>query len=353
MRKLSAKSDSFFAVFKDSQISPVKVVFNVLGKNKITFSDGSNENATCLNCLSPLCTFYEEDEITLKALPEMPYNNSNKVCPTDAITSDHNGFPTINENQCIGCGMCISRCPYGAIEWEEKKAKISRSDSQMYTWVKDLSKEDFITRNRKFLEATHEIISSSLSKEFFTGLYKLTIEMCKKINGFDNLFVRNLLINIGLKNKVRAVGNNDIRFDLLGEFDNKIIVGEIGLNGIDILEEPRALLDDVAILIARYQIEKRRLIPIIVTLTFPNKRSDVYEVIADIKKILAIEIKTLPFHLLIILNLCQTKIDLSEFFELFNINIDNTSSVEDAISLIQELKSIDPLLGSSFYQAAK
>ena len=35
-------------------------------------------------------------------------------CP--ALTSDDEGLTEINDTMCNGCGLCFSRCPFGAIK---------------------------------------------------------------------------------------------------------------------------------------------------------------------------------------------------------------------------------------------
>ena len=34
-----------------------------------------------------------------------------KVCPVNAISMGTNGLPVINEEKCIGCGLCVKECP--------------------------------------------------------------------------------------------------------------------------------------------------------------------------------------------------------------------------------------------------
>ncbi|NJE04163.1 4Fe-4S dicluster domain-containing protein [Thermococcus sp. MV11] len=40
------------------------------------------------------------------------------VCPVNAITRDRDGAVVINHEKCIGCLMCLSVCPFGAISYE-------------------------------------------------------------------------------------------------------------------------------------------------------------------------------------------------------------------------------------------
>lgn len=38
-----------------------------------------------------------------------------RFCPVDAIQADEDGRVWIDDEKCIRCGSCISKCPFGAI----------------------------------------------------------------------------------------------------------------------------------------------------------------------------------------------------------------------------------------------
>lgn len=42
------------------------------------------------------------------------------VCPRDALVRTEEGLITVDEEKCIGCGLCFKACPYGVIG--EKRA---------------------------------------------------------------------------------------------------------------------------------------------------------------------------------------------------------------------------------------
>jgi len=45
-----------------------------------------------------------------------------EVCPTEAIRIDRDvGVVRIVEEECIGCGECITACPFGAVDFNEEK----------------------------------------------------------------------------------------------------------------------------------------------------------------------------------------------------------------------------------------
>ena len=39
-----------------------------------------------------------------------------KVCPVNALKQKGNEAPTVDEKECIECGLCVQRCPMGALK---------------------------------------------------------------------------------------------------------------------------------------------------------------------------------------------------------------------------------------------
>ena len=39
-----------------------------------------------------------------------------KVCPMDALIQKGNDAPVVDEDKCIVCGKCVTRCPMGALQ---------------------------------------------------------------------------------------------------------------------------------------------------------------------------------------------------------------------------------------------
>lgn len=355
MKKLIPVLSATYGLLKSENL-PVRLDAEPLKKTITTFADGEQQVSECLNCISHPCINFSSEAIKTDQLLEMPYNNSVKVCPTDALFVSANGFPAVREVDCIGCGLCVNRCFFGAISLDENNhhALIEIAESDRYIWTSTPPQaEAYEIRVEQFKSIDHLISAKPLPKTYFESLYAQVLKKNKAVNGFENLLVRNVLLNLGFQAKIRAVGNNDIRFDLLATLEGNVFIGEIGLNGTDILEEPRAILDDVAILHARYGYKMEELHPLIINLTYPNKRSDVYEVITDIAKILHLNIQTVSVHYLILLNLYRKKLSYEQFISCFHIGKDNKSIEADALAIFPEVGTIDPLFGSGCYAAVK
>lgn len=53
-----------------------------------------------------------------------------KVCPTKAhFKRESDGLVLIDQEKCIGCGMCARACPYGAPKLDEKIRKMTKCDA--------------------------------------------------------------------------------------------------------------------------------------------------------------------------------------------------------------------------------
>jgi hypothetical protein len=229
---------------------------------------------------------------------------------------------------------------------------INRAEVPVIEWVGHLDVKNQAEREQLFLQAESIVSTNKITPAYFDHLYSGLAKACGAKNGLENAFVRNLLLNLGIPNKSRVVGNNEIRFDLIGKWGDDIFVAEVGLSGTDILEEPRAILDDMAVLNARYHIAPNTIVPVIVTLEFPNKRSDVYEVFSDIKNILDVQILTISVHVMIILHLLRRKADPALLRHMY-VDRTNTSTSKAALVLIPELMEVDPYFDQVYYQAVK
>lgn len=330
-------------------------------KSKYVFSNGQETQATCFNCADHPCINYRVDEINKSILAGMPHDSSTSVCPTSAIQISTSGkFPVVDESSCINCGICMTRCPFDAIFFRGHRANISRTDHEYYDFSPSHG-DDVTLENRLAQFHTSDYLRKlpDINKEGIEFTHNAIQKFNRKLNGFDNLLVRNLLTNLGIISTARAVGNNDIRFDIIGTLDDHIVVTEVDLSGSDTLNLPRYILDDIAVLHSRHNIEKEKIIPLLVINTFPNKRSDFYEVLTDIKNVTGIEVKTISLHYLLVLHSYSWRFSLDILKKRYFVHKDNPGIVDYTIPEgsgsfdLPPVKKLDPFFGSEFYQAIK
>lgn len=83
----------------------------VIGKEIIDDNQNikvSYMSTTCNHCNKPMCV---------------------EKCPIGAIIKrKEDGIVVINEEKCVGCGVCVRSCPYKSIELQQKTRKVIKCD---------------------------------------------------------------------------------------------------------------------------------------------------------------------------------------------------------------------------------
>jgi hypothetical protein len=119
-------------------------------------------------------------------------------------------------------------------------------------------------------------------------------------DGKGALFIRNTMHELGVRCGIRRRGDTNIRIDAVASFsDGKFAAIEIEFTNA-VVESPRALLEDVAVMHSRYGLDVHRIYPISIVGVLPNARSDYYRVIDDIRDVLELECRTFTLPALLI-----------------------------------------------------
>lgn len=159
--------------------------------------------------------------------------------------------------------------------------------------------------------------------------------------GAINKLISDLFYNLNIPLSFSRKGDNNERFDAKTTLGyNSLGIIEIEVPSTAMLDAPRNLLDDIAVEVNRNKNKLENLIPITICWTFPNNRSDYWNVVYDIKKVLNIKIKTISIMSLAVCYWTKHKFDLED--ESFYVDIDNN-----------ELKIIIDLLSSKGIDAIK
>lgn len=92
------------SVAKEKRIIPNQARVNVIAD----FGKGLSAPVVCMQCADAPCV---------------------NICPTKALSRDSNsGAVTVSAQRCIGCKLCTTVCPYGAIVFIPEKKCVIKCD---------------------------------------------------------------------------------------------------------------------------------------------------------------------------------------------------------------------------------
>ena len=256
----------------------------------VALDDGSTGAATCLGCHDTPCMSVTYQPPLPAVLSDFPADPSTVVCPTDAIQwSADTETAAVDEGNCVGCGLCAARCPYGAIT-------LARSG----TAVVQVDDVDRMTVDPKRAPVVHPtpkrlgILGNGSPK-----LYNLPELIATLPSAISSRFVCNVLAACGINARVRRRGDQNVRMDGVFQLNGGDLGPlEIGL-GNDTLEPLRALLEDVAMLHNRYRVRRTHILPLAVLVALPSARSEYYRLVSDIRTVIKMETRTVTLGVLI------------------------------------------------------
>lgn len=264
------------------------------GHPTVILSDGRSGDGSCLGCYDTPCIEKPPSEsVVATALESFPGDPSNAVCPTDAITwNQARQIVQVDPGACIGCGLCVVRCPYGALYLEKDDAAtvLTQDPNRM-----------LISADLKPSASSHPtpLRRGRLGASTSVSLAKLPASISALSNA--SVFVRNVLHELGVRCRTRRRGDTNVRIDAVAVLDDGLVgVLEMEFTGA-VLDSPRALLEDIAILHTRYVMPIGEICPISVVLALPNVRSEYYQVIEDIDRVLGIRCRTVTVGALVLL----------------------------------------------------
>lgn len=281
---------------------PVKLSMYQGSPGLVHFKNGEKGHIGCIGCINPRCMYFSIYEIECDSVKDFPNDKSLKVCPVEAITWDNLGdFPKIDTIKCINCGICVSRCPVGALYFSNEG--VLRLNNIGENFIIKNEKPDIecqrihFNQIRYLLNVPRTGVLLNASDQLFESIYN-KLNYLK--NNYHNFIGRNLLIALGCRCSIRRIGDVYTRMDAIySTLDGSVGAIEIEF-GKDTLEALRGILDDIVVLAVRYRVDKNNK-SIVICLQLPNIRQGYWQVIKDIKKILGIKIGTITIGALMIL----------------------------------------------------
>jgi NAD-dependent dihydropyrimidine dehydrogenase PreA subunit len=280
---------------------PMAIVYKPGAPATHYFNDETEYKSTCLNCANPYCMYFEESDIECSEVKNFPYDRTLSACPVDAIAwNADTDSPIINTKKCVYCGICMRRCPAGAIYYDEE-IKVNTAPTDNTTKVKasihslQIQKEQLETLINKPRGGVLIKESDELFEKIYAKLFNIK-------NVYHNPIGRNLLISLGCKSAMRRIGDVYTRMDAVySSSDNSFGAVEIEF-GRDTLDAARGILDDIAVLHTRYDINKDDNQSLVICLQLPNARQGYWQVIKDVKTVEDIYISTITIGAMMILN---------------------------------------------------
>lgn len=311
------------SIFKNGKIC--SLTFHPEKETSILFQNGKRIKAGCINCINPKCMSLNDSDIECIEFPDIAHDTSKHLCPVNAIRSGAEQIE-IEDKTCIGCGLCVVSCPVGAIYLKDGKARISRAERRELD-ILSVNAAD-IQKQQRFL-AENDIVDKEgiIQKETECIIGEICDAIKRMSQGEQNILARNLLVKLGNRATLARQGNVYMRMD--GFYSNKKQFGVVEIEtGADILDVSRAILDDVAVVNVRYGIDKNKNHPLAIVLSLPNKRTDYWQVLKDIRDVVDMSIGTITFGALLIL--LWNNMEVHDFDQ-FYINVDN-SSIRSVVS---------------------
>lgn len=109
-------------------------------------------------------------------------------------------------------------------------------------------------------------------------------------------------------------GDVNERFDARFQKENFHLVAEIEIPTVAILDAPRNLLDDLAVFSNRRDVSLEYIQPVVIAWDIPNKRTDYWNVVSDIEKILGIKVYTISLVSLAILYWTKSQFIIEDYY---------------------------------------
>ena len=267
-----------------------------------------NMCGSCLKCDTPSCIYLDSDVIKCEKVKEFPEDRDNRVCPVGAISwNEKLEAPVIDDSKCIHCGLCARQCPVGAIYYGEDRINICY-DADGYE--EEPYSSSTICQQKKFI---NEIRNKKRTGCFTPKNDHVLEELYRRIQSsclLPEKFVRNIMVGLGCKCATRRVGDVYVRMDAIYNTPNGTF-GAIEVEfGADTLSAARGILDDIAVLHSRYQIDKHHNTALVVCLSLPNLRQGYWQVVKDIAVVENIKINTLTCGAMLVLLWNQMELDL-------------------------------------------
>ncbi len=255
----------------------------------------------CIQCADAPCTRFTAAEIAVDVGVDLSCATDTAVCPVDAITIGPTAAPVINADSCIACGLCIARCPVGALS-------LSDADRPEVRILDESSRVPFAGTLASF-QAARSYVADAIARVHAEQDHLLAAAEGATAHLSDTSprsgarpdarraigrLVRNTFLALGLPARLSISGNNSDPCEFVALLPGGLhLVGEIE-SGRDGLDATRRAIAARAVLEARWGLTPNSLRPVVVIARVPNLRTDVYRLLDDVHAVLGLDVALVP-----------------------------------------------------------
>ncbi|MFR1708844.1 MAG: 4Fe-4S binding protein [Clostridium sp.] len=293
-------------------LMPDSIIYRENAPAQMVFPNGDKFNTACVGCKSPACMYYDDNEIECSNLPDFPNDKSTEVCPVNAIEWDFTTeTPKIDNSKCLDCGLCIKRCPFGALYYDGTVKVVS--EKSKYQEVVAATHDNFAKQREQSNTISSLDRKGCFIRESDTLLTSIYDKLASLRSNDHNTVVRNLFIGLNCSCAMRRIGDVYTRMDAVYLSETNSF-GAIEVEfGKDTLDASRGILDDIAVLNTRYGVHKNDNMAVVVCLQLPNARQGYWQVVKDIFTVENIQINTITVGALLILLWNHKQFDPADF----------------------------------------
>lgn len=272
------------------------------GYPSVLVINGKEEESFCLRCESQPCIKADVISATMLGI-DFSTDNSTTLCPVDAIHWDEKKEAVhIDSTTCIGCGLCASRCPMKAIYKKNNEITYLVSKLDAVALKVENNKENGSRQLHQIAELRKIKTLGRILTENDDILLQLQTNLRELPPLSQNLFVKNVLNEIGGYGLIRRTGDNSFRMDGLLSFKLGTVGGPLEVEfGDDCLSAIRLILDDICVLHSRHGLQAKNLTPFVIFHHMPNVRQGYWQVCQDVYTVTGIKVYTMTLISLLLL----------------------------------------------------
>lgn len=241
------------------EISPEK-------QSTLLLNNGESLTTTCLHCPDQPCIKYSIEETRNDVLNKFRIDSSTQTCAIDAIHWDYeSSIPVIDNERCVLCGVCASRCPAQAIYLTSEGARVSASESTTSVFSSEEYPDILSHTNTRSLLNVVSITGQRLleTEMLCLSILKRIREYKGKVTGLlPNILARNILRSFKIAAVSYGQGVQYNTVDVLSFSEEFFGVIEVELSPA-IIDTPRNLAAYIAILSARYNLKQENIHPLL------------------------------------------------------------------------------------------